>query len=191
MKSKFVRWLAGLLAAIWCGVAAPSHALTYDVNFSDGTNSATGTITTNGHTGVLLPSDITGWNLALHAGGATGISIGTAPSFFGSPLLASTSVLDFEPTGGDVAFVNGDFWQLLGTSHGGPFGATVYSINNVITTVPFSAPFNDLPIGVAEITPPDNTPLPAALPLFASGLGALGLLGWRRKRKQTAEVNLH
>jgi hypothetical protein len=31
------------------------------------------------------------------------------------------------------------------------------------------------------------TPLPAALPLFASGLGAFGLLGWRRKRKaQTA-----
>jgi len=24
-------------------------------------------------------------------------------------------------------------------------------------------------------------PLPAALPLFATGLGALGLLGWRRK----------
>lgn len=30
------------------------------------------------------------------------------------------------------------------------------------------------------------TPLPAALPLFASGLGALGLLGWRRKRKVAA-----
>ena len=30
------------------------------------------------------------------------------------------------------------------------------------------------------------TPLPAALPLFASGLGALGLLAWRRKRKATA-----
>ena len=26
-------------------------------------------------------------------------------------------------------------------------------------------------------------PLPAALPLFATGLGVLGLLGWRRKRK--------
>jgi hypothetical protein len=30
------------------------------------------------------------------------------------------------------------------------------------------------------------TPLPAALPLFLTGLGALGLLGWRRKRKQAA-----
>jgi hypothetical protein len=30
------------------------------------------------------------------------------------------------------------------------------------------------------------TPLPAAFPLFATGLGALGLLGWRRKRKQAA-----
>jgi len=28
-----------------------------------------------------------------------------------------------------------------------------------------------------------TTPLPAALPLFASGLGALGLLGWRKRRK--------
>jgi hypothetical protein len=27
------------------------------------------------------------------------------------------------------------------------------------------------------------TPLPAALPLFATGLGGLGLLGWHRKRK--------
>ncbi len=32
----------------------------------------------------------------------------------------------------------------------------------------------------------DPTPLPATLPLFISGLGAIGLLGWRRKR--TASV---
>jgi hypothetical protein len=29
-------------------------------------------------------------------------------------------------------------------------------------------------------------PLPGALPLFVTGLGALGLLGWRRKRRATA-----
>ena len=32
------------------------------------------------------------------------------------------------------------------------------------------------------------TPLPAALPLFATGLGAIGLFGWRRKRKASASV---
>ena len=31
-------------------------------------------------------------------------------------------------------------------------------------------------------------PLPTALPLFATGLGALGLLGWRRKRKKAAAM---
>jgi hypothetical protein len=31
-----------------------------------------------------------------------------------------------------------------------------------------------------------ETPIPAALPLFATGLGALGLLTWRRKRKAVA-----
>jgi hypothetical protein len=31
-----------------------------------------------------------------------------------------------------------------------------------------------------------TTPLPAAVPLFATGLGAMGLLGWRRKRKAQA-----
>ena len=30
------------------------------------------------------------------------------------------------------------------------------------------------------------TPIPGALPLFASGLGGLGLLGWRRKRRKAA-----
>ena len=33
-----------------------------------------------------------------------------------------------------------------------------------------------------------STPLPAALPLFASGLGAMGLFGWRRKRKIAASL---
>jgi hypothetical protein len=30
---------------------------------------------------------------------------------------------------------------------------------------------------------PSEVPLPAALPLFATGLGFVGLLGWHRKRK--------
>jgi hypothetical protein len=33
------------------------------------------------------------------------------------------------------------------------------------------------------LTQPGTAPLPAALPLFVTGLGALGVLGWCRKRK--------
>jgi hypothetical protein len=36
--------------------------------------------------------------------------------------------------------------------------------------------------------PPMETPLPAALPLFASALVGGGLMTWRRKRKQKAEA---
>lgn len=31
--------------------------------------------------------------------------------------------------------------------------------------------------------PPPGTPLPATLPLFATGLGLVGLFGWRKRRK--------
>jgi hypothetical protein len=40
-----------------------------------------------------------------------------------------------------------------------------------------------LDIQFIQMSNQETTPLPAALPLFATGLGALGLLGWRRKRK--------
>lgn len=35
-----------------------------------------------------------------------------------------------------------------------------------------------------------ETPLPGALPLFATGLGAMGLLGWRRQRKIRAPLTV-
>jgi hypothetical protein len=35
---------------------------------------------------------------------------------------------------------------------------------------------------------PSATPVPAALPLFATGLGALGFFGWSRKRKNAATI---
>jgi hypothetical protein len=46
---------------------------------------------------------------------------------------------------------------------------------------------NGAEYGFLATDPPlAQTPLPATLPLFATGLGALGLLGWRRKKKAQA-----
>ena len=67
------------------------------------------------------------------------------------------------------------FWSDPGAGSifsGTPFGATDFAS-----------------VQAALIGPSEQggeTPLPAALPLFATGLGALGLLGWRRKRKAIA-----
>jgi hypothetical protein len=44
----------------------------------------------------------------------------------------------------------------------------------------------DFSVDTVGVTLSGTTPLPATLPLFASGLGAFGLLGWRRKRKAQA-----
>jgi hypothetical protein len=50
-------------------------------------------------------------------------------------------------------------------------------------------PYFSAPAGYTVLTSagignlqPSTVPIPAALPLFASGLGALGLFGWRRKK---------
>ncbi len=47
--------------------------------------------------------------------------------------------------------------------------------------------YNDLQFVFVDVDPP-ATPLPAALPLFAGGLGVISLLSMRRKRKNAASA---
>lgn len=51
-----------------------------------------------------------------------------------------------------------------------------------------TALYADLSLAILSRSSPSDftTPLPGALPLFISGLGALGFVGWRRKRKSAA-----
>ncbi len=54
---------------------------------------------------------------------------------------------------------------------------------------PFGA-INDTIDGLAFLGEANATPLPGALPLFGTGLGMMGLLGWRRKRKNANAVTV-
>jgi hypothetical protein len=100
---------------------------------------------------------------------STGVNVpyyyGNGPIIQGAPLL--------QPADLWVTLVDLDDFSVAG-------GA---SINSLEVT---GSPELDLirVAGLIPSSPPSETPLPAALPLFASGLGAFGLIGWRRKRKQ-------
>jgi len=54
-----------------------------------------------------------------------------------------------------------------------------------LTNSPDSVSSRQAPLTIT-FEPSSPVPVPTALPLFASGLGVMGLLGWRRKRKKVA-----
>jgi hypothetical protein len=64
------------------------------------------------------------------------------------------------------------------------YSGSVKSPQFVLGTYDFIPFTGDFGASTLTISPISATPLPAALPLFAGGLGALGLLGWCRRRKQ-------
>jgi hypothetical protein len=70
---------------------------------------------------------------------------------------------------------------IFGNSLDFPIGAALFNLEPGVTVnAPDSFVTNNI------FAPPGTvaaTPVPAALPLFVTGLGALGLLGWRRKKR--------
>jgi hypothetical protein len=70
---------------------------------------------------------------------------------------------------------------------------TLTAGSNGTTASAFVDPYFSAPAGYTILTSlgignlaPSAVPIPAALPLFASALGALGLFGWRRKKAAAA-----
>jgi hypothetical protein len=86
-----------------------------------------------------------------------GLAVGTQ-HVYSTPYTATSPIFDSIPVGTFVSFEDLPFPQS--------------DLN-----------YNDLDFVFTNVAVTNAVPLPAALPLFATGLGALGLLGWRRKRK--------
>jgi hypothetical protein len=187
-----------LMAATIIAATTTSAGATTTYNFdltmgtaSLGINTVTGTITTGGTIGQLSLSDLVTWNLTIQTIGGPvpgGPETLIGPGQLGSNSIAATafsspsSFTDLAATATTLSYFFGDSSQpsLLEIVEGGLGGDGIYLWNAGTIYQPaglFELVIDGQGFGVSP------TPLPAALPLFATGLGAIGLFGWRRKRR--------
>lgn len=88
------------------------------------------------------------------------------------------------PTETDISFQNGTATYTAVLDFTGALGVGEYPAISLLIVLP-SPHFGEGQLSQSA-TGFAATPLPAALPLFGTGLGVIGLLGWRRKRKNPA-----
>ena len=182
-----------LVYASLLGLAPPVHAVSFNFSFTnqfplgDVNGTVTGRIDGLADTG---------------ASAAAAVVITSSPPLLGYPLSASDNILSqpsvftvsnsFTVTSGLLTAMDfraqfpiantapAEFFLLTLILDGGSeFIADRFGEATDHKVVSLSATF----------VPVSQVPLPAALPLFATGLGVLGLLGWRRKRKRIAVSN--
>jgi hypothetical protein len=198
MKTKILGLIAGM---ILLGVSqASATSITYNLTpLTIGTcnvppcvtYSLTGSITTDGTIGPLASSDITAWSVTATGGLPSPATFSGSSTFLifssaNSAVTASATQLffNFTSTAPDLMFLfpSTGGLEYVDQSNPPPPPPDLYTVVGLSVgsagTSYLSESSSDFVIA--------STPLPATLPLFASGLGALGLLGWRRKRKAQA-----
>ena len=98
--NKIAKWI--MAVAITAGNFSVMAATTYNVSFTDGTESVAGTIVTDGHLGLLAAGDISSFDLTL-SGPVSSIDSGTnATCYLSCQLTAVGSSLLFTPSGGQA-----------------------------------------------------------------------------------------
>jgi hypothetical protein len=163
--------LAAIVSMSFSFVPARADTV-YDWTLSGSSFSGSGTITLSSTEETTNNGG--GYDATLMTGEINSVGVTGPTSYFGSDNVvypSATTVVDGFGLG--VLLANTD---MIAIDPGGPYNVQ-YSVNNTTYTGE-----------TFTLTLVTATPLPAALPLFASGLGALGLFGWRRKRKNAAAV---
>jgi hypothetical protein len=204
MKTKSL----GLIACMVLLGTSQARATTYDIiapSTGELAGGISGTITTDGTTGTLSASNITSWNINQTINDVQFIenlsSSNSTLSLTGGALTANATELFFNFSATDDSLLK--FSSTLVTGNSLQYcdataacinqnGASDFSTIEWVFVAPglgstngSSPQVGDIEIAAATV---GTTPLPAALPLFATGLGAMGLFGWRRKRKNAAAL---
>jgi hypothetical protein len=155
--------------------AGPVEADTFHFSFTNPVANGGGTVT---GTIILNATDTAATSLTVDTNTASPtFGIG---QYIGKPIINSFTVVS-----GQITFVNFlDFG-----SQNSPVTCCSLALRFNVPVLGAEAGLTNDPIfNIADGPGPtfSPVPLPATFPLFATGLGALGLLGWRRKRKADA-----
>lgn len=168
--------------------ALPANATTYDVTFIGGSFELSAVVTTANSLDALGGYDITGIS-----GTVTGPASGAISSLLSNPnqpyqgtYYAGSYGWNYDNVlfSGAIPFDNNGLLFRFGTD----VVANLYSVgSSFYLSVDNPSSFWDPgDLGRLSVSDPPATPLPATLPLFVTGLGLVGLLAWRRKRKTAA-----
>jgi hypothetical protein len=188
---KFLCLLAGMISL---GLSA-AGATTFDVAASVGQGFYSGFIQTDGTTGPITAGNITGFDLHLNdgisafelIGQQNGVPNSQVSSDQGNlSVVANNMFFNFSGLSGFLlfeAFASPNQFLCFGAVGECTSSGSAIALFAGGQTVSAAQSGNTL-IGTAVTA----TPLPAALPLFATGLAMTGLLGWRKKRKAAAAL---
>jgi hypothetical protein len=170
--------IVALLSALGVGISAPASAATYNFSFTE-------------------TSDLIGGNFG--SGSGTFTTSDTAVQYLGQTTFEITSITGTVDGSAIVAPIGANgygAYYTTGPSSLDGAGANFKTASGTSVSFFFqenldsyrinlTSPFEDGLVS-ATFTPVSTTPLPAALPLFAGGLGMVGLLSRRRRRKALA-----
>jgi len=191
MKSKLVA-LAVIAAGTVFGLGSQAFANTYNVNLTVGGATATGFfsgIVGNSSADIGAPFNLTltqgSKSATLVASGTTGNAQVAALNGDAVTVTPSQVLFNFSDTSQDYLLfeLGNSFSTLLCFQTFNFCGGDGPGIVLLVNGDPFQSMTGIVVIASNDLA---TTPLPPALPLFATGLGVLGLLGWRKKRKGAA-----
>jgi len=184
-------------AALLAGdLISSADATVYDVNRTIGLGGVVGTITTDGATGQIGPSDITGWDLWLNGDGAsfhiTNLDSG-AVVWGGGDLSADAAHVYFDFGGGDGGFVVFQDGYGSGTRYWclDAGGSACIGSESVVpqSYTDASAQFAHGLSG-NQIVANAAVPEPAAWAMTLAGFGAVAVVGYYRRRGPAMSARL-
>jgi hypothetical protein len=179
-------WLLATICCVSNASAAPVYSVTISPNVIPEKQFATLDVRISLN---LFPDHQTGYLLEsadFVSGLVTLYPTGTNIAGVSFPIQPSGGFADFNFTFIYPFAPNGDpHVTITGLQYTDKFVCIGFSCTPLIFQPIFEIPdlSFSVPLTVVHVPEFSETPLPAALPLFASGGALLGFLGWRRKRK--------